>query len=375
MKYSADITDPRTGFDTVLSAAKNFNCDRFVYAIQYKNVKEETIIKLRDDVAFHRKLVEKEHERLLAFSQTFNKEFVTKDNRCFDSAMILMKKLRSSISGTKRAIMRFCPRVRRDALARQLSDKLVSAYTYSYITSDIYQLDLFKFEGYPDCVSDLYNEMEKFFTLLIRSIQLCQQVLLDEANVRKDHRYCHSLFEDFKEKVLKEIAELITMFRADHPDLQEENNAVIACRNNYDSDLAWAPNGFHNGTVLQVKQLIIKQFLEQQSENDLTPIETLLFGNDPENVHKIRHIIMNFGELLPPNYNRDHLPAKYIQMFMQYYGIKKGLEKTASEYFYQIYRCNPNNTLHNVTYQAIHSYKKEVKDNIDGCLTSFSKKT
>lgn len=106
----------------------------------------------------------------------------------------------------------------------------------------------------------------------------------------------------------------------------------------------------------------------------MTTTEILLFGNDPENVHKIRHIIMNFGELLPPNYNRDHLPAKYIQMFMQYYGIKKGLEKTASEYFYQIYRCNPNNTLHNVTYQAIHSYKKEVKDNIDGCLTSFSKK-
>lgn len=375
MKYSADITDHRMGFDTILSAAQNFNCDRFVYAIRYKNIKEDALIKLRDYVAFHRKLVEKEHDKLQAFSLDYNKKFVVSDNMRFDTALILLKQLRCSISGTKRLVMRFCPRTRRDALARWFGNKLVSAFDYSYITSDIYQLDLFKFEGYPDCVSEVYNEMEKFFALLVRSIQLCKQVLLDEDEVRKDQGYCYALFEDFKEEVLEEIDDYMSFFTAEHPDLQEENNAVIACRNNYDSDLAWAPVGFHNGTRRQVKHLIIKQLLEQQVGNDLTTTEILLFGNDPERVHKIRHVIMNFEVLFPENYHRDHLPAKHIQMFMQYYGIKKGLGKNATKYFYEIYRRNPSNTLNMVSYGAVYStiYVKEVKEDIDGCFTEFSR--
>lgn len=87
MKYSANITDPQTGLETVLSAAQNFNCDRFVYAIRYKNIKEDALIKLRDYVAFHRNLVEKEHDKLQAFSSDYNKKFVVSDNMRFDTAL------------------------------------------------------------------------------------------------------------------------------------------------------------------------------------------------------------------------------------------------------------------------------------------------
>ena len=238
MKYTTVINDPRTGFDTILNAAEKFNCDRFIFALKYKNYKEEAIIKLRDEVAHHRILMEKEHERLLKFSQSFNKEFVTDDNKCFDSSLRVLRKLRTTISQAKLIVKRFCPRPRRDALTKHLCNKLVSAYDYSYISSDIYQLDMFRFEGYPDCVNEQYNEMEKFFIVLVRSMQLCIQVLEDEDNIRKDRNYCYALYEDLKETIMKEIAEIVLMISPDSPELQEKNNPLIKERYNYDSDFA-----------------------------------------------------------------------------------------------------------------------------------------
>ena len=83
---------------------------------------------------------------------------------------------------------------------------------YSNISAKDYQLDLFKFEGYPDCVNELYNEMEKFFIVLIHSIHLCNQVLDEEKEIRSDNKYCKLLFDKFKDNVLSEYANVFILF-------------------------------------------------------------------------------------------------------------------------------------------------------------------
>lgn len=371
MLYTVNLFEQKGGIQAIIEAAEKFNIQRFVYAVHYKHINEPSVEKLGQEVATYRKKMEEEYNRLLKFSATFNKEFVTSDNGCFDTNLTLLRKLRSGISETKRIFSKFCPRARRDSLTMLLCAKPVSAYEYAYISSDEYQLDLFKLEGYPPCVSGLYNEMERFFVVLIRSMQLCQQVLKEECEIRNDHDYCLYLYEQFKEKIQSELGDFLMMFIRNAPEFMEENNTVIACRNHYESDAAWAPFGFHNGTVRDTKHLVAKQLLDDMDGNDLTPTEILLFGKNEKSVHWYRHVISHFDELLPEGYHNKKLPAKMVMMLLTRIGIKYPHEKKALEYFNGIYGNSSFGKYETVSYQAINTYKKEIIKDKDGCYTKF----
>ncbi len=371
MHYTAQIYDPVKGIDKILISASKFNIDRFLYALTYKNWDEEKIEFMGNEVAIYRKKLEIEYNRLVDFSKVFNKEFATMNNKCYNSALIMLNKLRSGISETKRIFMKFCPRACRERIIQTVSNYPASAYDYAYISANSYQLPLFKFEEYPACVSGLYNEMEKFFFVLIRCIQLCKQVLNEEKIIRSDNRYCIYLFEEFKKKVFFEVVDIIMMIPPNSEYLSEERNPAIASRNKYANDDAWAPVGFHNYSRSEVKHLIIKQMLENEDGNDLTKMERLLFGDDEQKVHKYRHIIKHFDELIPESYNRKHLPARYIQMFFHYVGIPFKMENYAVQYFNELYLSSSTHKFFTVSYQAVNGYKKKVLEDKDGSYTVF----
>lgn len=308
MYYTANIYDPETGFEQILAAASKFNAERFLYAMEYKNWDERTLERMGNEVATYRMKLETEYDRLVEFAQFFNKEFATMNNKCYSSALIILRKLRSGISETKRIFTKFCPRANKETLTHEIAKKPVSAYDYAYISADAYQLPLFEFEGFPACVSGLFNEMQKFFVLLVRCIQLCKQVLNDEKKIRSDNKYCKYLFDEFKNKMLREIADIIMMIPRSSEYLSEEKNPAIASRSHYDNDEAWAPVGFHNYSKTEVKQLIIKQVIDEEEGSDLTRIEKLLFENNEKKVHKYRYIIRHFDELIPETYHRKNLP-------------------------------------------------------------------
>lgn len=360
MYYTPQIYDPEQGFAQIISAASKFNHERFLYALTYKNWDEKQFELMAKEVATYREKLEAEYERLVEFAKIFNKEFATMNNQCYSSALALLKKLRSGISETKRIFTKFCPRAHRDKFNRAAADKPVSAYDYALISAETYQLSLFDFEGYPPCISSLCDEMQKFFLLLIRCMQLCQQVLKDEQEIKRNNKYCKYLFEQFKEKVMCEIYDILMMIPRDSAYLSEENNSAIASRINYDNDEAWAPVGFHNHTKTEVKHLIIKQVLEAEEGSDITRIERLLFGDDEAKVHKIRHIIKHFDELIPDDYKRKKLSAKHIQMYFQFVGIPSGLESEAVDYFNETYLSSESHKFTTVTYSAVNNHKKEV---------------
>ena len=366
MTYTEKIDDAEVGMSQILNAALKFNSDRFLYALQYKNWDERTIETMSEEVASSRLRLEKEYERLAAFAKTFNKEFATDKNDCFDTALVMLRKLRSGISQTKKIFKRFCPRARKNEIFHAIGQKPASAYEYARISADVYQLPLFSFEEFPACIGGLYHEMEKFFVILIKSIQLCKQVLKDEQDIKKDHKYCLYLFGVFKQDMLKQIHDIIMIIQPDSHHLTEEGNPAIASRSRYADDAAWAPVGFHQYDKRDVKLLVIKQTFDEKAESDLTKTEILLFGNDQEKVHTYRRIIQHFDELIPESHRRKVLPAKLIQMFFQYVGIQPGHEKIAASYFNDTYNASPNHKYATIGYTTINGYKREVLKDKDG---------
>lgn len=374
MFYTTKIDDPEKGLNIIALAVAKFNPERFLYAIEYKSYDEVELELMACYVADCRVKLEAEYTRLLKFSKEFNKEFVTVNNKCFNTALTLLRKMRSGMSKTKKIFLKFCPRARREDVRNVIGNMPVSAYDYSYISANIYPLPLFKFDTYPPCVSGLYNEMEKFFILFAQCANLCKSVLAEEEKIRKDKRYCYFLFIEFKNKVIEEIAGMISLFNKDSKDLSEEANSAIASRNKYDNDEAWSPFGFHKFDQNDVKKLVIKQVIDEESATGLSKTEILLFGNDKEKVERVKHVISIFDDLMPDGYNKKKLPAKTVQMFLQYFGVRKGLEKEAVKYFFEKYMENPLAKYESVSYQAVSNYKEEVEKDRQGEFKAFVEK-
>ena len=332
MQYSTEIHDSAQGFDLVLTAVQKFNPNRFMYALQYKNWNETDIERMARNVTECRERMEGEYERLVAFAKQFNKEFVTNDNKRYATALVMLRKLRSGISETKRIFAKFCPRARRKSVAYALADKPRSAYDHAYISMDTYQLPLFSLENYPPSISRLYNEMERFFFVLVRCIQLCKQVLEEEQVIRKDGRYCKYLYDEFRGKVLREIADIIMLIPRDSVQLSEENNSAIASRSQCANDDEWAPMGFHSYTKTDVKLLIIRQVLDEESKSELTKEESdnlsEAFKSQLPNIDKTNFFVevQSMGESAQPvvitqsEYMRRMKDISRYQSGMAFYG-------------------------------------------------------
>ena len=99
-----------------------------------------------------------------------------------------------------------------------------------------------------------------------------------------------------------------------------------------------------------------------------------MFGNDKEKVERVKHVISIFDDLVPDGYNKKKLPAKTVQMFLQHFGVRKGLEKEAVKYFFEKYMENPLAKYESVSYQAVSNYKEEVEKDRQGEFKAFVEK-
>lgn len=365
MFYTPKITNPEEGLDAILVAAEKFDADRFLYAIQYKNYDMTRLERMGEEIATYSEKLEKEYERLQKFAKTFNESFVTDDNKCYDVALRALNKIKSGISETKRIYMKFCPRGRKDRYRSIYGDHKVSAFEYSKLSSEKVQLGFFGLEDYPAVIQGLYREMEKFFTLLIRCIQLCKQVIKDERTIRKNGNYCKYLYERFKEKFLRKIANVLQMIPRDNEFLSAKNNPAIAAREKYGSDVAFCQHAFHNYPTKYLELYALKETFDEEQFGDMTNLEKLLFKCDRDLTGRVRYIIAHFDDLMPEGHNRKKLDAKRVLMFMQWCGIQKGSEEYFVQYFNEKYQQVKEHKFQTVSNSAVNSHKEWLLRNED----------
>lgn len=365
MFYTPKITNPEEGLDAILVAAGKFDVNRFLYAVQYKNYDESQMERMGSEIALYRTKLEKEYERLQSFAKTFNESFVTDDNKCYDVALKMLNKIKSGVSETKRIYMKFCPRGRQDKFRSIYGNKKVSAFKYSKLSSDEIQLEAFGLEEFPVVIQGLYREMEKFFALLVRCVQLCKQVIKDERTIRKDGNYCQYLYERFKEKFLKKIAHVLQLIPRNSEYLTAKNNPAIAARQNFGSPEAFAQHAFHNYSTGVMEPYMLKETFDEERMGDMSKIEILLFRGNLKLTRDVRFLIARFDDLMPADWKRKKLSGYHVQMFMRWCGIQTGQEKYFVEYFMQEYKRVKEHKYGTISNAAVSGHKEEVLKNDD----------
>lgn len=360
MDYTAQFNSPESGLELILTALQKFDQNRFLYAVKYKNYDENQVLRLAREIAEYRIKMMAEYKRLEKFAETFNKTLVTNDNKCYSTALLTLKKIGSGISEVKRIYKKFCPRARRERMMPIYGDAPVSAYTHSMICTNEVQLDMYGLDSYSDEIQGLFNEMDKFFALLILSLKLCKRVIQEEAEIRKDEDYCRYLYEQFKKRFMKKIRNILMLINKDSEYLTEKMNPIIAYSKKCAPGNAIFSQILHNYSVEETEHYVLYEIQDEEKYGDMTPLEHTLFGSNMKRTLKVRYLIDHFDELMPKDKSYRKLDSTLIVMFMKWCQISAGNEVHFVEYFNKRYSNQEGHIYSTVTNAAVNSRKNRM---------------
>ena len=335
--YSSQI-ETLENLQYVAGLIDGFNQDRFLAALMGKrNITTDKIIRMRNELNDITNRLEEEYLILEEFGKTFNDMFATRNNKCFSSAMTLLRRMRGGLSKLTHIFRQFAPTheaARRQAHAQ---DQSLNLYSHSQMGGQEYTLPMFGIDEFTPQVRELYDAMKRFMEYMAKSFSLCEGVLEEEQLIRKDPEACHERYLMFKAIHAAKIKDMLDAIQLDSSAFRPENNKAIKMRIETPDERQFAAKGYHNLTESETTALASKEIVEEERQGEFSREELWLFDNrERADIRHIRHIIQFFDSFLPPDYKRQILPAKYIASLIIW--CKPQEDKRFVTYFTNIYK-------------------------------------
>lgn len=329
----------------ILSFITSFDVHRLLYAISAKRLDEDDIKSLTLDICYQNLKLERQREYLFKFGKTFNQEYTTDDNKCFDTSARLLFKMRSGVKGIKKQVKSFCQRSRQRLRPGQEAPQAIDR---SLISTDAFMKDLFGIESFPDCVKELFDVMIRFHQNMMDCLEESLRVLSEEKETKQDFRRCVELLMKACEKCRKDQIVFVNamnnnpalraaFLKADDFKPNDKNPVLKEWRNSQSDKGTFASSRFHNCTLEDVSKISFYQTMtEADGDPDLVTCMTL-FNCSREKAEAIDLAISRFDILLPDKCKRNKIPSIYLHVFMRWCSEGVGYE-TFLNYFNKRYK-------------------------------------
>lgn len=308
-KYETRI-DNEDGLQAVLIAIRHFNYDRFTCVLYQKSRFDLThVLSLDAEVLAVTAKLEIEYAKLVTISRTFNQRFVLPNNQVFSAAKQLLNSIRSGLSELKKLYKFFTPNKAAPVPTRPIGNSIPYIYNRSQLGNAEYMQSLFPDEIEPKA-KQLFNHLFEFLKLIEQAFILCEDVLHEENEIRKDSKQCHELYIEFKNDQYQSI---FSLFKTDcfNKNILGISNSATELRENSPSEEVFSQKGFHNLPHNDVIGLATKELFEKAQYGDCTPDELALFKEDEAKIKRVRSIIQNFDSFLPKD-NKIKVPSNAI---------------------------------------------------------------
>lgn len=303
--------DNEDGLQAVLTAIQSFNYDRFTCVLYQKPRFDLThVLSLDAEVLAVTAKLEIEYAKLVTISRTFNQRFVLPNNQVFSAAKQLLNSIRSGLSELKKLYKFFTPNKAAPVPTRPIGNSIPYIYNRSQLGNAEYMQSLFPDEIEPKA-KQLFNHLFEFLKLIEQAFILCEDVLHEENEIRKDSKQCHELYIEFKNDQYQSIFSLI---KTDcfNKNILGISNSATELRENSPSEEVFSQKGFHNLPHNDVIGLATKELFEKAQYGDCTPDELALFKEDEAKIKRVRSIIQNFDSILENLTKKNNIPAEAI---------------------------------------------------------------
>ena len=328
----------------ILEFILNFDVQRLLYAINGKELREEDIISLTIDINDYYNKLSRQKLHLFKFGKTFNSEYATNDNKCYDTSLKLSRRMRSGMAGIKDAIIKPFVKISRKRLPDGRPNP--SIMERSMISTENYSADLYGLSSYPECVKELFITMLKFYELLDDCITECKRVLKEEKEVKSSERLSMERFLQACEKSRKNqlhVIEAVEQEPAFREALKQsltlssdDANPVLKAYKKNSMSGAFVCQYFHNCTPSDIGKITLYRAWNESGDDPLMMLAYMVFGHDDKRIQRINHVIEHFDELLPLVCKRGTIPAYHLFVFMEWCGSISGIDSFLN-YFEKYY--------------------------------------
>ena len=332
----------------ILEFILSFDVNKLLYAINGKRLREEDIISLTIDIRENLGKLERQKDYLFRFGMTFNKEYATDNNKCFDTSMKLSRRMSSGISGIKNRIFKPFVKISRKRLPNGMPNP--SIMDRSMISTKNYCADLYGLSSYPDCVKDIFSTMLQFYEVLDECIEESKRVLKEEKEIKADERLCLERLINACEKSKKNQLHIIEAIENDpafkdslknSPYLSgDDKNPVLKSFKKNSMSGTFAQTYFHNCSPLDIGKITLYKAWNESNEDPMQMLaHTVFVKKDDEEIERINHVIAHFDELLPVACKRKTIPAYHLYVFMEWCGSVIGTDSFLN-YFKKYYQSH-----------------------------------
>ena len=356
--YYTDIEPTLDNLKDIINICEKFSKDggdRLMCAMDLRSWDLDEIERLTCYIQETRQKMEKELARLKRYKESFNDMFATDHNNYYNSVHSLLKHIRSHTSPLKKLLRKTCSRTHPNKMKCERHNiQPKSVRKESVLASNSYQKPIFNINdpSTPIQAKGLYNELSNFFDAEKECMEICIEVLREEADIRKDPIKSKYVLDKYRRKAHEKLRGQIILITDDIIKSLKQINPAYLRLKAYATDEAFAQEEFHKHNVTDMDHFCLIELDSAKRKNELDSDEIAYWGDNPIVIRKIKYVVKNFDKILP-----DYFKHKMMGKF-QFYFCKWALPNNisnATKYFLKHYNGNWKPS----KYGAVNSHSRE----------------
>lgn len=292
--YIEKIKPTKKGLDELDDSTRHVTIERLMAGIQCKKTKPEELLELTAHFRNRHSMEDAELYRLGVFSKDYNKQWATKNNRCFNKEEMMLNKRQSQYKSWRKMLKvtspRFKPRPNE-------TENPQSIYEASFLTYRPYEMDMWGPASYGTLIYDLKDELDIIVNHMQDGRQLCDDMMKEEANIDNDPERKEQLFWD-QYRTMAEGNQDTIEYHIKKGIVNTDNPVYKKMLTYPDTITGLARNEFHDRSVTQMSDFVIMHCTLIHQNNNITPTEHILFGNNFEKIKVLRFAAEHADELL-----------------------------------------------------------------------------
>lgn len=295
MQYSTIVEHSEEGLQMIFEAASNFERESILDGILLRKYTAFDIEQMIATVTEAHSRLMREANALAHFAMSFNRQFATDNNKCFDVAEKMFRKIRSSVSGSKKIYKSFC-KTMRQRFPGVLQNKKASVFTHSILATGVFTRDLFGEESFPKVVKELCDSIESFFADLIQIIRVCMQVSEEEKKIKDDPKMLEMIYNSDCAVLREQQRGIVSSMLANR--MQFPIDPMTKQKKTH-SLQAFLRESYHKFSRSELIMHTTNEAIEKGHNDGLDATESTLWPDRHDLVPQIRIIINHFDELNP----------------------------------------------------------------------------
>ncbi len=354
---STIVDHDKSGLEMVLDAMDELLEEKFIEGIKSKHHNTYEIEQTTEMVKIYQHRVNIEAKALTRFSERFIRSYATDNNKCYNTAEVLFKKIKSTIASLRKVFYKTTPV---DYSKLPEGTDAPSVFDKSPIGHGDYTPDVFGIDSFSDEVKELYKAIDTLFSTSSVMLALCHEMIEKEEETRNDVVQLRQIYKESCEELLGAV-KAASAFMVSVKEIPENELEDLRKKTGSDEDERFLKKGYHTCNKNVFTQYLIIKNIKQARNEGLTDTEAYYWRKDHAKALMVRKVVDNFDLVTDVKGQANSLSSIVLVEFLKWCGVPESQEKQLySKYFVPKYNTIGKHTP--LGWNTISGKRKELKE-------------